>query len=552
MIRTPARFEERTATATEQRTVTADLRDVRTEGRTLHGFAALYGVESRPIEDRQLGRFTEVIAPGAFRDVLGADSDVILCLNHDQSRMLARTTSGTLRIFDEERGLRFEADLGDGPTADDVRSMVRRGDLSGMSFRFRAAADGEQWAGEQRTLTRIEHLADLSLATTPAYSGPDGPSVELRSLPEQRQRPGSLPVGARGGLTSPAATETRTSAVLRTEERMLDWQARRRTRSSFTAEEAREFSLGRAVKGMVTGNWSEADLERRALAEGAGSTGGFLTPELVSAQVIDRIRAQAQVLNAGATVVPMDSDQVSVPRLAAGITAQWKVENAAVQESDPAFERVTLVAKTLPVLTRVSLELFEDMTPAASDAITGELTSAIALELDRAALRGSGVAPIPLGLRNQPGVELRAMTGANGSAPTSYADLVRAVAALRGRNISPNAVLHSPRTAETYALLAATDGQPLIPPAYLSGLTFLETSQVPNTLTTGTSSDTSEVYIGRWSDLLIGVRPSIGVRVRQLNERYADQMQVGLLAWLRADVQLAHPESFSILTGVRP
>lgn len=192
------------------------------------------------------------------------------------------------------------------------------------------------------------------------------------------------------------------------------------------------------------------------------------------------------------------------------------------------------------------------MTPAASDAITGELTQAIALELDRAALRGSGVAPVPLGLRNQPGVELRPVGGANGSAPTGYGDLVRAIAALRGRNVSPNAVLHSPRTAETYALMADTTGQPLQPPAYLQGLSYLETSQVPNDLTTGTSTDTSEVYVGRWSDLLIGVRPSIGVRVRQLNERYADNMQVGLLAWLRADVQLAHPESFSILTGVRP
>lgn len=537
--------------APEQRTVTADVQDVRTEGRTLHGFAALYNVESRRLAEG----FTETIRAGAFADVLADEPDVLLTFNHDESRVLARTASGTLRIFDEERGLRFEADLGEGPTARDVADMVARGDVRGASFRFRIAPDGEQWDGECRTLTRVEHLADLSLATVPAY---DGATVELRSLtptngdtmPERNR--GTLAVADRPGVTSANATETRASAVLGTEDRMLDWQARRRTRSSFTTEEAREFSLGRAVRGMVTGRWDDADLERRALAEGAGSTGGFLTPELVSAQVIDRIRAQAQVLNAGATVVPMDSDQVSVPRLAAGITAQWKVENAPVVESDPAFERVTLVAKTLPVLTRISMELFEDMTPAASDAITNELTQAIALELDRAALRGSGVAPIPLGLRNQPGVELRPMTGANGSAPTSYADLVRAVAALRGRNVAPNAVLHSPRAGETYALMADTTGQPLQPPAYLQGLTFLETSQVPNNITVGTSTDTSEIYIGKWSDLLVGVRPSIGVRVRQLNERYADNLQVGLLAWLRADVQLAHPESFSILTGVRP
>lgn len=539
------RLEQRDLATAEQRTVTADVQDVRTEGRTLHGFAALYGVESRVIEDRNLGRFTETIQAGAFADALAGEPDIILTVNHDPSRVLARTSSGTLRIFDEARGLRFEADLGDGPTADDARAMVRHGSISGCSFRFVAAEGGESWAGERRTLTRIASLADLSLAVNPAYSGP---SVELRSLPEGRQ--GTLTVAQRAGL-APAAVEQRASAVLRSEDRMLSWASRRRTRSGWTPEEAREFSLGRAVRGMVTGRWDDAELEQRALAEGAGSTGGFLTPELVSAQVIDRIRNVGQVFAAGAMVMPMESDIVSVPRLAGGVTASWKIENAPIAESDPAFERVTLTAHTLPVLTRISLELFEDMSPAASDAITNELVSALALELDRAALRGSGVAPVPLGLRNQPGVELRPVGGANGGTP-AYADLVRAVAALRGRNISPNAVLHSPRTALSYALLADTTGQPLQPPAYLNGLTFLETAQLPDNLTTGTSTDTGEMYVGRWSDLIVGVRPSIGVRVRQLNERYMDNLQVGLVAWLRADVALAHPESFSVLTGVRP
>jgi HK97 family phage major capsid protein len=71
-------------------------------------------------------------------------------------------------------------------------------------------------------------------------------------------------------------------------------------------------------------------------------------------------------------------------------------------------------------------------------------------------------------------------------------------------------------------------------------------------LTAGTSSDASEIYVGRWSDLLIGVRPTVGVRIQQLNERFADQMQIGLLAYLRADVQLARPESFVVISGVRP
>ena len=535
--------------APENRTATVDVENVHTEGRTLHGFACVYGAESR-----DLGGFTESIEAGAFADVLAGDPDVYLTLNHDPSRVLARTTSGTLRIREEERGVAFEADLGDGPTARDVRDMVKRGDLKGASFRFKVAPDGERWEGERRTLTRIGQLVDLSLATTPAY---DGPAVELRSLPENTDtEEATVPETHPGGLrvedrtAAPEGAETRLRATLGLEDRVADWQARRPSRSSYSPEEARDFSLGRAIKGMVSGDWTDAELEQRALAEGAGSTGGFLTPEPLSAQVIDRIRNQAQVMMAGAQTVPMESDTLSIPRLATGITPAWKVENAAVAESDPAFERVSFKANTLAVLVRMSFELFEDMPPSSADLITNEITQALALELDRAALRGSGTAPEPRGVKNQPGITVQSM-GTNGATP-SYDALVDAVSTIQGKNLAPNAAIHASRTAKTFSNLKDTTGQPLMMPPLLDGLSQLVSNQVPVDLTAGTSSDASEIYVGRWSDLLVGVRPSVGVRIQQLNERFADSMQVALLAYLRADVQLARPESFVVIAGVRP
>jgi HK97 family phage prohead protease len=161
----------------EQRTATIAVENVRTEGKTLAGFAALYNAESR-----DLGGFTETIMPGAFEEVLAGEPDVYLTFNHSPDKILARTTSGTLRLRDEERGLAFEAHLGDGPTAQDVRDMVRRGDVTGASFRFLVSRDGERWQDDRRTLTRIAELIDLSLATTPAY---DGPRVELRTRPQE-------------------------------------------------------------------------------------------------------------------------------------------------------------------------------------------------------------------------------------------------------------------------------------------------------------------------------------------------------------------------------
>ena len=198
-------------------------------------------------------------------------------------------------------------------------------------------------------------------------------------------------------------------ATLGREQRMADWAGPRYGRSGFDDDDARDFSLGRVVRGMVTGNWDDADLEKRALAEGVDATGGFLTPEILSTQVIDRVRNQAKVIEAGARTVPLESDQESIPRLATGVTGAWRAENAAVIEQDATFERVTFRPKSLAVLTRLSFELFQDMTAASAGLIETELVQALSLELDRVALRGSGTPPEPQGIRNQAGVEIQSL-----------------------------------------------------------------------------------------------------------------------------------------------
>ena len=65
------------------------------DGRTLAGYAAVYGEESREIVEN--GRpFVERIAPGAFAETLRSGADVKLLYNHDAGALLARTKSGTL------------------------------------------------------------------------------------------------------------------------------------------------------------------------------------------------------------------------------------------------------------------------------------------------------------------------------------------------------------------------------------------------------------------------------------------------------------------------
>lgn len=155
--------------APEQRTIDVDVGSLDTRGRMVVGYAAVYNVLS---ED--LGGYRERIAPGAFAGVL--DSDVRALLNHDPNEVLGRTRSGTLRLFDEQRGLRFELDLPDSPLGENVREAVRRGDIDGASFRF--VVGDEEWTDEVRTLTKVERLLDVTLATFAAYPAA---SIELRT-----------------------------------------------------------------------------------------------------------------------------------------------------------------------------------------------------------------------------------------------------------------------------------------------------------------------------------------------------------------------------------
>lgn len=153
-----------------------------TDGKKLVGYAAVFNSPSQVMRER--GRtFTEIIRPGAFTKALASGGDIISTFNHDPSRLLGRTSSGTLRLTEDERGLRFEVDLPE--SAADVRELVQRGDLNGASFAFAVRQGGEKWDADHQTreLTDL-YLAELGPVVQPAYPAT---SVGLRSTSVRRK-----------------------------------------------------------------------------------------------------------------------------------------------------------------------------------------------------------------------------------------------------------------------------------------------------------------------------------------------------------------------------
>jgi HK97 family phage prohead protease len=148
---------------------------------TIVGRAIPYG-EWTTIRD-YFGDYQEQIARGAATEALTRD-DVPLLLNHDPSAVLARSRPGgpsTLALSEDAGGVQIEAGLPDTSDGRDVAELLRRGDLSGMSFAFESLAESWDVRPDGTWLRTVEsvRLWDVSVVTYPAYSGA---AASLRSL----------------------------------------------------------------------------------------------------------------------------------------------------------------------------------------------------------------------------------------------------------------------------------------------------------------------------------------------------------------------------------
>lgn len=164
--------------ALEKRTLTRPL-DVRAaaDSKKIGGYAAVFNSEADIG-----GFFREKIAPGAFRNAI--KQDVRALIDHDDGRVIGRTTAGTLRLAEDATGLAVEIDLPDTSDARDLAVLIERGDISGMSFGF--IVTKQSWDETQdpplRTIEAVD-LREVSVVAFPAY---DDTSIAMRSLSDHR------------------------------------------------------------------------------------------------------------------------------------------------------------------------------------------------------------------------------------------------------------------------------------------------------------------------------------------------------------------------------
>ena len=134
------------------------------------GYAAVYDRLSLLLP----GNFRERIMPGAFDKVLQRQrgkQDVVAVFNHDNNIVLGRTSSGTLELSSDAKGLRYE--VTPPATRSDIVELIARRDVRGSSFAFTVGTGGDAWSsddkGSIRSVREVSGLFDVGPVVNPAY-----------------------------------------------------------------------------------------------------------------------------------------------------------------------------------------------------------------------------------------------------------------------------------------------------------------------------------------------------------------------------------------------
>lgn len=173
------------------------------------------------------------------------------------------------------------------------------------------------------------------------------------------------------------------------------------------SRKAREFCESRGIMFVK----ESGGIETKVHQEGTNTTGGYLVPDQFMNDMID-LRLEYGVFRRNANVVPMTSDTASRPRRVSGLTPYFVGESAAGTQSTLGWDRVSLTAKKLMVLTKTSNELNEDAAVSIGDKVAGEIAYAFANKEDACGFIGTGnaatyggIVGLTAGLTNINGVD---------------------------------------------------------------------------------------------------------------------------------------------------
>lgn len=288
-------------------------------------------------------------------------------------------------------------------------------------------------------------------------------------------------------------------------------------------------------------------LQARDLTVGVAADGGDLvSTDLLSGSFIEKLENAMAISGLGATMLYGLVGNIAIPRQTGGATAYWLAENGAPTESQQAVDQVAMTPKTVGAFTEYSRKLLQQSSISVEQFVRNDLALRLALELDRAAIHGTGASNQPTGIVNVAGIGDVA-GGANGAAPTydHMVDLESLVsvanAAVGNLSYLSNAKMRG-KLKKTQQF-SGTNGRSVFESL---DYPFAVSNQVRSDLDKGTSTGVcSAIVFGNWRDLVCGFWGGLDLQVNPYSLDTTGAVRI--TAFQDCDIAVRHPESFAAM-----
>ena len=546
----------------------SELRSV-TEGRTITGYAVVFDTWSR-----DLGGFYEIIRRGAITSELIERSDIIMNVNHDDEKMVARSVNGegTLHLTLDDKGLRFEFEAPPTPLGEELLFNVRSGNLFECSFAFSlSGSEGcERWTRDNDVLRReileIDGLYDCAIVTHAAYGSTSCSTrglqkeeinitkilrsmdnkeklemleeelkklrAEIEEKPVEEEPKEEEPVEEKEEPTEeePIEEESKEEEPIEENEEPTEEEEETEERNKSNKNKSnirkmeKKFSLVKELRNaMETGkSINLTDINKRAYTvtdEGV---------DVVQTDIFDILTPLYEknvLVNAGAKYMTGLVGDVQIPVMT-GVAATFEGETAEVGESNGAFTQVKLTPHRLAVRVPVSLQLLAQDGIGVENAIRADIIEAVNQKLESAILGAtdSGV------------VANIATIAGEATAVADFNDITELEAEVEEAKIYGDCkYIVSPKAKAAFrSMIKGTNGTGMVMENdAIDGTAALSTGHVP----------AKEFFYGDWSNLVIAAWDNVQLDVVR-DSAYLAKGQVCIIVNAYFDAKVARDEAF--------
>lgn len=244
------------------------------------------------------------------------------------------------------------------------------------------------------------------------------------------------------------------------------------------------------------------EIEKRSITVG-GNGGNTVATDLGG--LIGILRPNLVMEQMGATVITGLVGKIDMPNQSAKASGSWLAEVGANSESNPDFAKRSIEAHRLSTYSRFSRQLLAQSSLSMEQFVRQDLAMAIRENVEYGAIQGSGTGNTPTGILNTVGIGDVAL-GTNGAAP-SYNKIIDLETAIKSANYNGEISYLSTPTMKGLLkktqMFSGTNGSPVWSGNEMNGSPAYTTTQVPSTLTKGTSTDCHAILAGDFSQLMI-------------------------------------------------